>query len=119
MTEIAYLDKDVPVPILIKDIGIHQLELRNISTSVLILLLDLLVGEGGLRVLVQELHVRVSRGRVEVPVHFLDIFSVVSWTSAEVKQAGLDIPSPPFNPNILSFSIRSFPFQRPSVKHIR
>jgi hypothetical protein len=115
----AYLDKDVPVPILIKDIGVHQFEFRDIPTSVLVLLLDLLVWESRLGVLVQEFHVGVSGSRVEVPVHFLDIFSVISCISAPNCTAKSDVPSPPFNPNILSLSIRSFPFHRPRVKHIR
>jgi hypothetical protein len=74
----TYLDKNIPVSVLVKDIGVDQFEFRDISTSVLVLLLDLLVRESTLRVLVQELHVRVCWGRIEVPVHLLDVLSVIS-----------------------------------------
>jgi hypothetical protein len=51
---------------------------------------QLIIGELGLRILVQELHVRVSRGRVEVIVQFLDVFPVIPLTAGETEQPFLD-----------------------------
>jgi hypothetical protein len=77
----THLDKHIPISILLKRIGIQNLVLADIPTSMSRLLLQLLVRELALGVLVKELHVRVGRGRIEVVVELLDIFSVVTWWS--------------------------------------
>jgi hypothetical protein len=68
----------VPVSILVEDVRVHELEFGHLSAPVPALLPELLVGELGLGVLVQELHVRVRWCRVEVVVHLFDVFTVVS-----------------------------------------
>lgn len=74
---LGILDKDVPVTILVKRVRVQELVLADLSTPVSGFLLELFVGEFVLGVLVQELHVRVGRRRVEVVVELLDVLSVV------------------------------------------
>jgi hypothetical protein len=76
--EQAHLDENVPVAIIIKHIGIHDLKLADVAAAVARLANELLVRVLALRVLVEHLHVRVGRGRVEVPVLLLDVLSVVA-----------------------------------------
>ena len=79
---LTHLDEDVPVSVLVKQLRVHELELGDISASVLVLLLELVVGVLSLGVFVQVLHVRVRRGRVEVVVDLFDVFTVVPCISA-------------------------------------
>lgn len=75
---LAYLNEDIPVPVIIESIGVGDLVLLNISGPLSRLLNELLVGEAALRVLVQELHVGVGGCRVEVVVQLFDVFSMVA-----------------------------------------
>ena len=84
----THLDKDIPISILLKRIGIQNLVLADIPTSMSRFLLQLLVREFALGVLVKELHVRVGRGGIEVVVELLDIFSVVTWWTRIRVSAG-------------------------------
>src|SRR5262249_49808620 len=52
-----------------------------------VLLGEMLIGEGGLRVLVQALQVRRRRRRVEVPVQFLDVLAVVALAVGQAEEA--------------------------------
>jgi hypothetical protein len=76
----THLDKYIPVSVLIKDIRVHELKLADFPAPVPALLLQLLVRELGLGVLVQVLHVRVSRARVEIVVQLLDVLAVIAWS---------------------------------------
>src|SRR5919197_5737606 len=51
-----------------------------------IFLHELTVGEGGLGVFVEILHVGVGRGRVEVEVIFLNVLSMVTLSATEAKE---------------------------------
>lgn len=74
----ANLDKDIPVSIVIPDVSVGDLILVDLPVPSNVFVDDLLVRVPSLRVLVQELHVRVGRGRVEVVVEFLNVLSVVT-----------------------------------------
>ena len=74
----THFDKNVPVTVFIEDVGIKYLKLGDLATAMLILANDILVRIGLLRVLVQKLHVGVSRRRIKVVVQFLDIFSMIA-----------------------------------------
>jgi len=54
---LGVLDEDVPVSILVKDACIEEFILAGFSTKVLIFLDELVVGEFGLRIFVEEFHV--------------------------------------------------------------
>lgn len=81
----THLDKDVPVSVLVEKLSVHELKLGDISASILIFLSQLGIRVFALRVFVEEFHVRVSWGRVEVVVNFLDVLSVVTCRSAAVQ----------------------------------
>lgn len=74
-----HLNEDIPVPIIVKDIGVGNFKLANVPSTVVTLSNELLVRVRSLRVLVEVLHVRMSRGRIQVVIDFLDVLSVVSW----------------------------------------
>lgn len=82
----THLDVDVPVAILVKEVSIHQFKLANLPAPVLVLFLQLLVWEFGLRVLVEIFHVRMCRGRVEVIIDLFDVFTVISLVTVEAVE---------------------------------
>lgn len=81
---LTHLDKDIPIPILIKYIRIQNLKLIHLPTAMRRLLDQLIVRVLVLRVFVEELHVGVGRGRVEVVVEFFDVFAVVGCAEGGV-----------------------------------
>lgn len=95
----TYLDKDIPISILVKDIGVHEFVLLNIPSTSDALPDKLLVGVRLLRVLVQVLHVRMRRRRIQIPVQLLAVLSMVSLMSRNTEQTFLQnrinsIPQP-------------------------
>lgn len=80
------LDVNVPVAILVKEISIHQFKLAHLPAPVLVLILQLLVREFGLRVFVEIFHVRMCRGRVEVIVNLFNVFTVISLVTVEAVE---------------------------------
>lgn len=81
------LDEDVPVAVVVERIRVGDLKLGNVAAAVGRLADELLVRVRPLRVLVQHLHVRVGRRRVEVPVQLLDVLAVVALVSGRSEQA--------------------------------
>ena len=81
------LDEDVEVAIFIKGTGIEQLELRSATLSTCVLSNQPLVRVLGLRVLVQVLHVAMSRSTVDVEVVLLEIFTVVTFGWDQTERA--------------------------------
>ena len=75
----AYLDKDIPVPVLIEGIGIHEFVFNDIPRPALALLNELLIRELTLRIFVEVLHVRVGRSAVEVIVELLDVLAMIAY----------------------------------------
>src|SRR2546429_6414850 len=72
------LNKDVEIFIVIKDAGIKQLIFHSAAAASTVFLNKLGIRKLLLRVLVQHLHVAVSRSVVEVKVIFLYIFTVIA-----------------------------------------
>ena len=74
----AYLDKHIPVPVLVQGVSIEKLVFRDLAPTILVLANQLVVGIGALGVLVQKLHVRVRRGGVQIVVQLLDVLAMIS-----------------------------------------
>jgi hypothetical protein len=74
----AYLDKHVPIFVLVKDVCVHDFKLADLSATMLVLDNELLVRIFRLRVLVEVFHVRVRRCRVEVVIKLFNILSMVA-----------------------------------------
>jgi hypothetical protein len=88
----TYLDKHIPVTVLIEDIRVHQLELADFPAPIPTLLLELLVWVLRLRVFVEVLHVGMGGGGVEVVVHLLDVFSVVAYQGQLIRRTPARTP---------------------------
>ena len=80
------LDEHVPVPVILKQVSVQNLVLRYVASTLLVFLHELLVRVSLLRVLVQELHVRVRRRRVEIIVQLLDVLAMVALVSSHAKK---------------------------------
>jgi hypothetical protein len=86
----THLNEDIPVPVFIEDVGVKYLELDNLATAMLILANEIFIRIGLLWILVQKLHVRVSRRRIQVIVQLLDVLSVISLGSRDAKEPFLE-----------------------------
>src|SRR3989441_5897591 len=84
------LDEDVEVTILVEHVRIEQLVLELVPAAATVGLHQIRVGEGGLRVLVEILHVGVRRGAVEVKVVLLDVLTVIGFAVGEAEQTLLE-----------------------------
>ena len=93
---LGVLDDDVEVAVLVEDAGVEQLELGALAAAAAVLLDQPAVGKLRLRVLVEELHVRVRRRVVEVEVVLLDVLAVVALAGVRPKSRSLRIGSRPF-----------------------
>src|SRR5215510_13522517 len=79
--------EDVEVAILVKNAGIDQFELWRAQAAPAIFLDQPSVRIFGLRILVERLHVRMRRRRVEIVVKLLYVLAVVAFRTSETEQA--------------------------------
>ena len=86
----AYLDKHIPVPVLVQGVSIKKLVFRDLAPTILVLANQLIVGIGALGILVQKFHVRVRRGGVQIVVQFLDVFSMITFMTSYTEEAFLE-----------------------------
>ena len=86
----TYLDKDIPVAIVIEGIRVQDLELGDITVAVHVFADELLIREGLLGVLVEELHVRVGRRRVKIVIQLLDVLAMVALVASNTKETFLE-----------------------------
>jgi hypothetical protein len=89
---VTHLDENVPVTVLVKGIGIKYLELDNLATAMLIFANEIFIWIGPLRVLVQKLHVGVSRRGIQVIIQFLDVLSVISLGARHAEEPFFEHP---------------------------
>ena len=87
---LGVFDKDVEIAILIENTGIEQFVFHLLAVAPGVGLDQIFVWIGGLRVLVQVLHVRVGWRAVEVEVVLLHILAVVALTVGQAKQPFLE-----------------------------
>ena len=86
-SRLGVLDEDVEVPVVVEDPRVEQLVLELLARPPPVRLEEVPVRELALRVLVEVLHVRVRRRRVEVEVVLLDVLAVVPLAVGEAEQA--------------------------------
>ena len=84
---LGVLDEDVEVPVVVEDPGVEQLVLELLARPPPIRLEEVPVRELALRVLVEVLHVRVGRRRVDVEVVLLDVLAVVPLAVGQAEEA--------------------------------
>ena len=88
---LGVLDEDVEVAVVVEDAGVEQLVLRSPRATARVAgAHEIVVGERRLRVLVELLHVRVGRRRVEVEVVLLDVLAVVALAVGQPEQPLLE-----------------------------
>ena len=85
-TVFGVLHEDIKVAILIKHAGIEQFIFHFFSTAPPIRLDQVSVGIGGMRILVEILHVGMRRRAVEVEVVFFDILAMVAFAIGQSEQ---------------------------------
>ena len=86
LVDLGVLDDDVEVAVLVEDARIEQLVLGALAAAAAVFLRQQAVGKLGLRIFVEELHVRVGRGVVEVEVVLLDVLAVVALDGRDAEQ---------------------------------
>src|SRR5712692_6704716 len=84
--DFGILDRDIKVAILHKDARVDQFVLRFASAATAILSRQLSVWEGALRILVQGLHVRMSRGTVKKVVVLLHVLTVIAFWTGQAEE---------------------------------
>ncbi len=80
----------VEVAVVVEDSGIEKLVLRIVPPAPPVLIDEIRIGIGPLRVLVQVLHVGMARDVVEVEVVFLHVLAVIALVSAQTEQTLLE-----------------------------
>ena len=84
------VDRDGPVPVVVKDARVDELELRLRLPPRAIGAHDVAVRESGLRVVVAPAHERVRRGGVEVPPVLFGVLAMVALGAAQPEDALLE-----------------------------
>ena len=87
---LGVLDEHVEVAVLIEDTGVQQLVLELLASPAGVGLDQKIIRVRRLGVLVEVLHVRVGRRRIEVEVILLHVLSVVPLAVGEAEQALLE-----------------------------
>ena len=82
--------ENVEVAGVVKDAGVGEFEFRVGAGAAAVFFDQAGVGEFGLRVFVEGLHVGVGGGAIEVVVIFFDIFAVVAFVAGEAEEAFLE-----------------------------
>ena len=80
------LDEDVEIAAIVERAGVGELEFSLRLSPRAIARDQRLIRERGLRILVEHLHVRMRRRRVEIIVELLDVFAVVPLGTCQPKQ---------------------------------
>ncbi len=77
---------DVEVAVLVEDAGVGELKFRFAFAAAAVLLDEPGIGKLALRILVERLHVRMGRRRVEIVVTLLDVLAVVAFRAGQAEQ---------------------------------
>ena len=84
---LGILHEDIEVTIFVKDAGVDQFVLELVTAPAAVGLDEVGVGEGGLGILVEVLHVRVRRRTIEIEVVLLDVFAVIAFGVGQAEEA--------------------------------
>jgi hypothetical protein len=88
-TRLCVFDEDVEIAVLVEHTRVEQLVLPVVAAARPTGLRQVSVGEARLRVLVEELQVRVGRRAVDVEVVLLHVLAVVAFAVGEAEEAFL------------------------------
>ena len=80
------LDQNIEIPVFGEHSGVQQFVFRIVPAAAAVFFDQLRVRECGLRILVQILHVRVSRSTVQIEVRFLHILAVIAFFTAQSEE---------------------------------
>src|SRR5438105_2590157 len=80
-------DLDVEVPIAVEHAGVHELVLGRLPAAPAVFVDEIRVRKRRLRILVEELHVRVGRRAVDVEVVLLHVLAVIAFAAGQTEQA--------------------------------
>ncbi len=78
MVNLAVLNENIKILILIKDPGIEKLVFRFLFAASSVFIHQIIIRKSIDRVFVYHFHIAMRRGIIEVIKNFLDIFSMVS-----------------------------------------
>src|SRR5438094_5444324 len=87
---LGILDSDIEVAVLCKDTGVDQLIFRLASSAATILRHQISMRESALRILVQGLHIRMSRGIVKKVIVFFHILTVIAFWTCQTEEPLLE-----------------------------
>lgn len=82
----THLNEYIPIAVFVKRVRVQDFVLGHVSTSTLTLGYKLLVRKSSLGILVQELHIRMRRRRIEVVIQFLHVFAMIPLMARNAKQ---------------------------------
>ena len=94
---LGILDEHVEVAVLVEHARVEQLVLEFVAAAAAAGLHQVGIRESRLRILVEVLHVRVRRRRVEVEVVLLDVLAVIALAVGQPNRRSLRIGSLPFH----------------------
>src|SRR6516225_10543198 len=83
---LCILDENIKIAVSVEYSCVHQLEFEFVPASAPVFLYQPRIRKLRLRILIEELHVRMRRSRVQVIVILLNILAVIAFTSRESKQ---------------------------------
>src|SRR5438552_15440614 len=86
---LGILDQNVEVTVVGKDASVKEFIFKFLPTAARVRLHEVIVWVCALRVLVKILHVRVSRGVIQVEVVFLYILAMIAFLVGETEHAFL------------------------------
>src|SRR5436309_14290200 len=84
---LGVLYKDIEIAVLRENAGIEQLIFKFVASSLPVRLNQVGIGIGGLRILVEVLHVGVGQRRIEIEIVLLHILPVIAFAVGKPEQA--------------------------------
>jgi hypothetical protein len=88
----THFDEHVPVTVFVEDVGIKYLELNHLATAMLIFANEIFIRISLLRILVQKLHVGVSRRGIQIIIQLLDVLPVIPLGPGHAKESFFEHP---------------------------
>jgi hypothetical protein len=87
---LGILDGDIEVAIVVEHACVQKFVFELVATAAPVGVYQIVVGEGGVRVLIEEALVGVGRGGVEVEVVLLHVLAMIAFAVREAKEALLE-----------------------------
>ncbi len=87
---LGVLDRDIEITVVLEHAGVEDLVFGITEAAAGVFRHQVVVGEGGLRVLVEHAHVRMAGNAIEVEVQLLDVLAVVAFGVGQAEQPLLE-----------------------------